>query len=354
MAYLCFGPSMHNTTATHRVTPADYKPAPPGTRDAATKRDDITFRRTFRRMIVLDDEPMFESKRAVGHPKTATQAAVVNRRGTIKSFPGGQRARHGEARMKIRPVAWIMQILLWALFILAVYAVTMKVKKPEIDPNPQSTWEVFPSKGWVIFPIIFLIALSMRTCAAKFAVRGTGGFLRNVCGENEVKDIVQQLRLQRPQLRFNAECYHYEDKGSGDAKHTVKVVTHRARQEYAFTEWEDTTADVEGLDAVNMTKFHLEKKLEFSTPAARSRYVTSYQEFCNQHRMDAHQDFNNIFGLEGFKERLLCVSNDCRSPWMATHAAYVASTMMLMNAPYRAWFDLNTGVVRHTVVKRIN
>ena len=305
---------------------------------------------------------MFDSKSGVSHPTPASKATLINSGGTLarKSSPAAQRIRRGEARTKIRPCAWITQILLWALFALTVYAVTTKLKTPQreddpFDMDPEPWWEGFiVSRAWAIFLGVFLFLLSLNICCAMVGTTGTSAYLRNICGENEIQDRVQQMRLQRPELQFTAECYHYEERGSGDNKTKVRVVSHRAQEQYVFAGWEDRTAAVEGLHEVQMTKLHLGKQLDFSTPAAQSRYETGFKEFCDGNKTDTHQDFRKVFNVGGFKERMLCVSNGFRTPWMATRAAYALASAMLLNAPYRVWFDLNTGIIRHTVVKRIS
>lgn len=252
-----------------------------------------------------------------------------------------------------------MQILVWALLMLSIWALKVKHSKTKAAADQPRWWTQFVlSHGWFVLPLCFLGVYILYHCSM-FSTEGTAAFLNNACEESKIKDFVQQMRLQPPALQFTAECYHYEHRTSTDAQgnsstRSVKVVSHQATEGYAFKEWEDKTAAIEGLNEVNMTKVHLSKALEFLTATAEREYEAAFLDFQNRNKMDTHQSYSKPINIEGFKERLLCVSDQFQGHCLATATGYRIATVLLLNVPYRIWFDLCTGVVRLSVVKRIS
>ncbi|CAM9782720.1 unnamed protein product, partial [Ectocarpus fasciculatus] len=180
-----------------------------------------------------------------------------------------------------------------------------------------------------------------------------------------------QLRTTSPVVLFNARCYHYETQtrtvpvtttnASGyttttyrTETYTVTVVTHSASEEYSFTRWEDATGPLSGTDSVRLTKLHLSKELGFLTDAAEQRLLAAYGSFCAANRRDLFQDYNKELQLEGFKERIMCFRNVDEAPcWVSSCGYWVASLLLLLNVPYRLCIDWKTGIVRHTITKKI-
>lgn len=131
------------------------------------------------------------------------------------------------------------------------------------------------------------------------------------------------------------------------------VVTHTASEEYPFTQWEDATAALSGTDSVTLTKLHLSKELGFLTDAGKQRMVAAYMAFCAAHCFDAFQSYTKELHILGFKERILCLRNVDEAPWWAGSGVYWVASLLMVNVPYRMFLDWNTGIVRHTITKKI-
>lgn len=86
--------------------------------------------------------------------------------------------------------------------------------------------------GFIILWILYIVEAS--TCS-------TRRYLSNIRTPVEVSDIIHEFQRVAPRVRWNLECYHYEDdyRRSTDSRrgHTdgsTKRVTHRASEVYEF------------------------------------------------------------------------------------------------------------------------
>lgn len=131
------------------------------------------------------------------------------------------------------------------------------------------------------------------------------------------------------------------------------VVTHSASAEYPFTQWEDATAALSGTDSVRLTKLHLSKELGFLTDAGEQQMRAAYSAFCRAHNFDVCQSYTQDLHILGFKARILCLRNVDESPWWVGSCVYWIASLLMANVPYRMFLDWNTGVVRHTITKKI-
>lgn len=134
----------------------------------------------------------------------------------------------------------------------------------------------------------------------------------------------------------------------------MDVVTHSASEEYDFQRWEDATAVLSGTDSVVLTKLYLSKELGFLTDSAEPRMLAAYDAFCAAHRFDVFQSYSKALLVEGFKERILCLSNAAQLPWWVNSRVYWVASVFLLNLPYRQAMDWNTSVIRHTITKNID
>jgi hypothetical protein len=86
--------------------------------------------------------------------------------------------------------------------------------------------------GFVILWILYIVEGS--TCS-------TRRYLSNIRTPVEVKDIIHKFQQVAPRVRWNLECYHYEDdyrrstvSRRGHTDSSTKRVTHRASEVYEF------------------------------------------------------------------------------------------------------------------------
>ena len=133
----------------------------------------------------------------------------------------------------------------------------------------------------------------------------------------------------------------------------ITVVTHTASEDYPFTQWEDATAVLSGTDSVSLTKLHLSKEMDFLTDVAEVQLLAAFDSFCAANVYDRDQSYSKRLNLAGFKERILCLRNvDEVSCWVSS-CGYWTASLLLFNVPYRQILDWNTGIVRHTIIKKI-
>lgn len=133
----------------------------------------------------------------------------------------------------------------------------------------------------------------------------------------------------------------------------VNVTTHQASEDYSFTRWEDATAVLSGTDSVELTKLHLSKELGFLTDDGETQMLAAYNAFCAAHNFDVLQSYRKDLRITNFKERILCLSNVGQVPWWVSTLWYWVASVLLMNLPYRQYLDWITGIIRHTITKKI-
>lgn len=109
-----------------------------------------------------------------------------------------------------------------------------------------------------------------------------------------------------------------------------------------------------GTDSVKLTKLHLSKQLGFLTDTGEQRMLAAYDSFCADHCSDELQSYTRELLILGFKERILCLRNVDEVPWWVGSCVYWVASLLLVNVPYRQFLDWNTGVVRHTITKKIS
>eukprot|EP00752_Nemacystus_decipiens_P011517 g10226.t1 len=254
------------------------------------------------------------------------------------------RKESGEDRMKIRPASWLLQLLLWATFVAFL-----------VFLGAGSSGGI----GLAIAVLLVLLYFYVKMCLKS----GTRQFVGNLNADMGVQAYMQKLETTAPIIRFTAICWHVETHyrtvtDSQGHKRTesynVNVYTHSAAESYPFTEWEDGTLALSGTDSVSLTKLHLSKELGFLSDAGRHHMQAAYDTFCDENRKDDLQIFSNSFYVPEFKERILCVKEEGQVPWWVGSCAYWFASILLMNVPYRAFLDWNTGIVRHVIVKKID
>lgn len=275
-------------------------------------------------VVTASDAPGLSHEAVNGAEEGAGRGAGALSRAGAKTVTR-HRAEHGEARVKLRFWALVLQIAVWVMFLGLVIAVP---RHRALERKAASSWQyeridTGHLAAWlfaIFLPIMYLAYLYFSTQA------GTAAFVANVDRELNVQQYVQQLRDAEPKITFNATCFHYESRTRrvGDRTETYQemVVTYSASKQYLFTTWEDATGELTGTDEVNLTKLHLKKELGFLSETSKDRFFADYEVFCEGNKRDVHQMFSWNMDLSGFKARLLCfryatVETPCQ--WKSRH-----------------------------------
>lgn len=304
-----------------------------------------------------------QAERPDGHEAPPAQSPNSSGNETAMSA-GEHRAERGEGRMKIRPMSWVTQLAVWALLLGTLISlgrfreVQRKNKGLRIyDDDYQDE----PSLPLIIFGMFFA-GTFLFVYGPMCLDAGTRHFVANLDQELNVQEYIQQLRASTPVIYFTASCYHYETRtrtvpdGKGGTKtesYLATVVTHSANEKYPFTQCEDATAVLSGADSVTLTKLHLSKEVGFLTDAGEQRYDVAYNLFCAANCRDVFQSYDRYLSIPGFKKRVLCVRNVDKIPIWVGSCCYGIASLLLLNVPYRMLLDWNTGIVRHTITKKI-
>ena len=286
---------------------------------------------------------------------------------------GQHRAKHREGRLKIRICSWLVQLSMWTLFVVAIIAVlryaTREKKQTGQSRDYDSRTSDLQTQAYfhVALFLFFYFVVYLWGCMAA----GTHKFVGSVDREVNVQQYVEHLRCKAPAVHFYARCYHDERRtrqvaiterhANGETHtryetetYTELVVTHTATEEYMFERWEDATPVLPGTDEVKLTKLHLSKELGFMSDESRDKFFADFNAFCAENCFDRYQDFTRKMTIEGFKEHVLCFRNASESPWWVSSGGYWVASILLMNVPYRVLLDWQTGIVRHTITKKIS
>lgn len=124
---------------------------------------------------------------------------------------GEHRAEHGEDRMKVRPVSWMVQLVVWALLVGMAISVHQFLEIRRENEGLSFFDEDYQDPPYIrtfLFCALFLGGLCAYGNMCKTA--GTLQFVANLDRELNVQQYVQQLRTATPVVQFTARCYHTE------------------------------------------------------------------------------------------------------------------------------------------------
>ena len=97
------------------------------------------------------------------------------------------------------------------------------------------------------------------------------------------------------------ECYHYRRVKSGKSTKRKKVVTHRAKEDFIFSDWVDLSDQLYTLffiETLKVIRLSVKETIEFGAAASKN-YEVQKENFISSNRRDKHNDFSVIQRVPG-------------------------------------------------------
>jgi len=180
---------------------------------------------------------------------------------------------------------------------------------------------------------------------------------------------VERMKRVLPTIGFACECYHYETRyrtvhyrdSNGNTKtrresYQEKVVTHRERELFRYQRVDDCSGEVT-LDILQFiaTKVKFGKSWHFGDDVTKGNYERQESAFIGRNKYrDAHFSNWNVFEMDGFHERKLCLVELSRRSWWMSYAAYLVVSLVLLGSwPFRIWLEGKTVRARFLLSKRV-
>lgn len=142
-------------------------------------------------------------------------ARVASRDGGERTASAGEsRADHGEEnRMKKRCSSWILQLVVWALFLGMLISIGRHVVVKKHNEGRSFSNDDYKNESSTILPLALFstfLFCSLIWYGEMCYMAGTLQFVANLDRELNVQQYVQKLRTTTPTLQFKACCYHTE------------------------------------------------------------------------------------------------------------------------------------------------
>ena len=181
--------------------------------------------------------------------------------------------------------------------------------------------------------------------------------LRHVCDARSIAQKLQRLQASRPIVEWKVECYHTVRSGgpSPAQKRTKRVVTHRAKKQYAYDECSDISLRVEDLrlEEHPLVTLRIEKGFGFGDAETQRHFEREKSEFKKKNNTDRHQTFTESMRLsEAFDVHQLVEAPGGRS-FFIEHRWAVLFSCLLCSPCYREWIKKKIVPRVYRVEKRI-
>ncbi|CAB9506197.1 reductase [Seminavis robusta] len=305
------------------------------------------------------------------HPSTATTTK------DDQQNPLGPSTRQSSSSGNYHIKATILTVLMAALWSPMFYP-TAIIIPPEHVPL------LYTFRGIVTFLYLLECALS-----------STRRYLSNSLSPQDLQQYLKDLKEASPTIVWLMECYHYRHvrryrsssrgRRRSSSTHHEKVVTHRARKEFAIDRWRDAT-ETKSLDravtigedtdpfscATNggssttcstplmsggtFVKTTLTKLFWLTNPSIGHRYLMEKELFYHQEsRHDVHHEFTMKLQLQNvdYRNKILVVRTGLSDVAFASQLWFWIASLLGLTVPYRMWFSRHCLQTSLNIVKEL-
>ena len=188
--------------------------------------------------------------------------------------------------------------------------------------------------------------------------------LQNRMSQSQLDALVEQLRRARPSVTAQSTSYHYEtrtrredytdDKGHKHHRHveyTEKVVTHTAREAWAYSFCRDVSGPPVFQPHLRSLLVKLGKVQDFSDAGSRAAYDAWLGYFRQRHNRDAYQDVSCSMDIPGFVPYVMLQQDN--AGWTHSAGAQLLFTLVLCGWAYELCVLQSVPKVRWALVKQL-
>ena len=218
-----------------------------------------------------------------------------------KSIAQPQRTTKPAKDIVLSVFCWIISLGIWGIIIyLSIYIYFLREKTENLAKIKPFGYTLL-----VLYFIYLLLEFCSPTCRYLIHKRSNEG----------IKAKMGDLFKSRPEIKFYAECYHYEtrrytvtdNEGNKEERtETVKVVTHRETEYFHYY----SVRDISGLLNLNCDKAQIRRKcyiklelkeeINFADSISISDYLSQMERFKDRNRnRDEYMDFSETRRLPG-------------------------------------------------------
>jgi len=194
-------------------------------------------------------------------------------------------------------------------------------------------------------------------------------YLKNMDFVEDFVGHVERIKKVAPTIGFWCECYHYETRtrtvhytdseGKSQTRtetYEEKVVTHTETEYFTYQNFDDISGHVTNDILVFIaTKVKFSKAWSCGDDRTRQLYELAHFNFIERNKYrDSHFSSSNVFRVDGFHERKLCLVELSKRSNIMSYAHYlIYSLCLLCSWPYRMWLENKTVRSRYHFQKRI-
>jgi len=263
----------------------------------------------------------------------------------------------------------IFNIIMWLAFLFMLFNVLYCAGVIPLNQNSFfiSLAYVYSSLAlpfWFIFYVVlYLVYLIDVFCT------NSCKYLHHMDLVEDFVTFVDRMRNVRPYVGFWCECFHYETRErrvhyrDSDGRrrtqtesHREKVVTHSEAEEFDYSKFEDISGNVtQEILAFIATKVKFSKTWSHGDERTKKLYEKQLANFIERNKdRDNHFHSSNVFNVEGFEERKLCLVELGRKSAVMSYGFYLLFSLLLLGSwPYRYWLETMTVRARFQFHKKI-
>jgi len=266
-------------------------------------------------------------------------------------------------------VGFFFNLLIWLAFLFMLLNLLFRLGLIPLDQIPifynlAQVYKIMELQFWaLIYAGVFLVYLIEVFCT------NSCKYLHHMDFVEDFVTYVNRIKNVRPLIGFWCECYHYEtryrtveytdsngNRQTRQESYQEKVVTHSETEYFSYNNFDDISGNVT-LDILVFIATKVKFSKNWSCGDERTRRIYEIQEVNfierNKYR-DTHFSSSNIFKIDGFEERKLCLVEMSRRSAIMTYGFYLLFSLLLLASwPYRIWLEYKTVRARFHFHKRI-
>ena len=209
----------------------------------------------------------------------------------------------------------------------------------------------------IVTAVVCYIVYLIHICAG---VGLTRAFHNTILGIEAVCVAMEQPCYENPEYHWRVQCYHYETRHYTETETDAngnKRTVHKTRQERVNTHSAHASGIIPSQDfspafmpdtRAQQTQIDTLLHLDFTY----SNYLYEYENFCNYHRRDVHQDKSRSEVVPSRMTSCLAVWVGHSRPWWMSPWAYWLSNFFLLSCCFRMHMQANLGSQEYTYVKK--
>uniref|UniRef100_A0A7S1CBG8 Uncharacterized protein n=1 Tax=Bicosoecida sp. CB-2014 TaxID=1486930 RepID=A0A7S1CBG8_9STRA len=212
----------------------------------------------------------------------------------------------------------------------------------------------WPGPMLLPFMIIAVLGYYIHACGCTETAR----FLRNRQDLRAALDYIQTMKVARPRIMMHVESFHHETRSSGSGKNRktrrVKVVTASASEPFEYSNVDDLSGELRGLDQYTLTMVKYSKARTWADPFTEWAFNAQFGALQAMYR-GRDREFRawETVELQGFHGEVLVSGTAADDEGCVRRDMQLLASALLLAWPFALYVEWKSARTKFSFVKRI-